>query len=110
MRGEHRRGDRLEVRAGQAEESPRNVSAGERRKGQEGLGAGTPRRDWKGRQVRVLQGRGGILGRGESWKGQERLGVRVPEGTVPGDEHPETRQERLKGRILGEKKDPELEK
>lgn len=91
------------MRAQQAEESPRNVSAGEGRKGQEGLGAGSPTRDWKGRQVRVPQGRGGTLGRGESWKGQKALGVRVPEGTVPGDEHPETGQERLKGRILGEK-------
>lgn len=35
---------------------------------------------------------------------------RVLEGTVPGDEHPELGQERLKGRIPGEKKDPELER
>lgn len=52
---------------------------------------------------------GGTLGKGESWKGQEGLGVRVPEGTVPGDEHPKMGQERLKERIPGEKKDPELE-
>lgn len=34
---------------------------------------------------------------------------RVLEGTVPGDEHRKMGQERLKERIPGEKKDPELE-
>lgn len=29
-------------------------------------------------------------------------------GTIPGGEHPEVGQKRLKGRVPGEKKDPEL--
>lgn len=86
------------MRAQEGPEEPGNVSAGERRKGQEGLGGesrkapgpeGPPRRDrigWKGWEVRVPAGERRDL--------RER---RVLERTIPGEEHPDTCQERLKG-------------
>lgn len=95
------------MRALEGREEPGNVSAGERRKGQEGLGGesrkgpgleGPPRRDRLGRkgwEVRVPAG--------ERRDPRER---RVLERTIPGEEHPEMGQ----GRNPGEKKDPELER
>lgn len=103
-RGEHRRGaGRLEVRALGGPEEPGHVPAGARRKGQAGLGRESPGRDRRDHPRRGRMGRKG-------WEVRVPRERRALERTVPGEGHPEMGQERLKGRIPGEKNDPELER
>lgn len=100
---ERRGAGRLEVRALGGPEEPGDVPAGERRKGQPGLGRESPGRDRRDHPRRGRMGRKG-------WEVRVPRERRALERTVPGEGHPEMGQERLKGRIPGEKNDPELER
>lgn len=74
------------------------------------MGGESPGRDRRDQPRRDRVGRKGWEMRVPAGQRRDPRERRVLERTIPGEGHPEMGQERLKGRIPGEKNDPELER